>query len=138
VVGHPEMRRAMLDTPIGGKDHIFGPIEWGDVARRPPDVTFEHRLRIHVGGHVVEAISMDGPAHTVGDVIVWVPHARAVFVGDLIFNGGTPFLVMGSVSGSHRAIEMIRGLEPEVIVPGHGPLCDYKVLDQTEDYLRFL
>ena len=43
-----------------------------------------------------------------------------LFSGDLIFNGGTPFVVMGSVAGSLEALDLVMELEPEVIVPGHG------------------
>ena len=47
-----------------------------------------------------------GPAHTTNDVVAWIPERRVLFAGDLVFNGGTPFVVMGSVAGS-RAIERV-------------------------------
>jgi cyclase len=47
-------------------------------------------------------------------------------------------VVMGSIQGSLQAIERIRELAPEVIVPGHGPVCDVSVLDGLTRYFRFV
>ncbi len=44
------------------------------------------------------------PARTTNDIIVWMPERKILFTGDLVFNGGTPFVVMGSVTGTpHRS-----------------------------------
>ena len=61
-----------------------------------------------------------------------------LFAGDLVFNGGTPFVVMGSVSGSIAAVERLRALAPSIVVPGHGDVCGVDVIDQQLDYLRFV
>ena len=41
-------------------------------------------------------------AHTDNDSIVCIPERRVLFTGDLAFNGGTPFLLQGSVTGARR------------------------------------
>ena len=79
-----------------------------------------------------------GPAHTTNDTVVWLPDHRLLFSGDLIFNQGTPFVVMGSVAGSLEAIQRLRDLGAETIVPGHGPVCGPELFDPTEAYLRFV
>jgi cyclase len=63
-----------------------------------------------------------------------------LFCGDLIFNGGTPFLLMGSVSGAIEVLEhVVRPLGAQTIVPGHGPVfTDAGPIDATLDYLRFV
>ena len=40
-----------------------------------------------------------GPAHTTNDVIAWIPERKLLFSGDVIFNGGTPFALFGSIVG---------------------------------------
>ena len=46
-----------------------------------------------------------------------------LFAGDLLFNGGTPFLLMGSVLGAIDVLEdVVRPLGARTIVPGHGPV----------------
>ena len=79
-----------------------------------------------------------GPAHTTNDVVVWIPERRLLFTGDLVFNGGCPFVAMGSIAGSLVAIERLREFGAETIVPGHGPVCGPEVIDDIEAYLRFV
>jgi cyclase len=63
-----------------------------------------------------------------------------LFCGDLIFNGGTPFVLMGSVEGAVEVLErVIRPLTATTIVPGHGQVFhDAAPIDATLDYLRFV
>ncbi len=77
-------------------------------------------------------------AHTDNDSVVWVPERRVLFSGDLLFNGGTPFLLQGSVVGACRTIEDLRALGPETVVPGHGPVCGPDALDAATAYLDFV
>ncbi|MGW0981866.1 MBL fold metallo-hydrolase [Streptomyces xiamenensis] len=78
------------------------------------------------------------PAHTTDDSVLWIPERRLLFSGDLLFNGGTPFLLQGSISGALRALETLRALNPETIVPGQGPVCGPEVIDRVGAYLRFV
>lgn len=64
------------------------------------------------------------PAHTAGDLAVWLPDVRVLFVGDLLFHQVTPLVFMGSVGGARRALDWIAAFEPDHVVPGHGPLID--------------
>lgn len=77
-------------------------------------------------------------AHTDNDSVVWIPERRVLFSGELAFNGGTPFLLQGSVTGARRTIERLLELEPEIVVPGHGEVCGPEVLQQCADYLDFV
>ena len=77
-------------------------------------------------------------AHTDNDSIVWIPERRVLFTGDLAFNGGTPFLLQGSVTGARHTVERLRALEPEVVVPGHGEVCGVEVLEACAAYLDFV
>jgi cyclase len=94
-------------------------------------------MTVHVGGIEVQLIH-PGPAHTAGDSIVHLPDQGIVFTGDLIVNGGTPFMPNGSLRGTLRALDLLRSLDAEIVVPGHGPVTDPSVYDHTEDYLRFV
>jgi cyclase len=79
------------------------------------------------------------PAHTSNDSIVWLPERSVLFAGDLIFNGGTPFVLMGSVAGAIEALEQVlKPLAPAVIVPGHGEPCGPEAIDFVLGYLRFV
>jgi len=59
-------------------------------------------------------------AHTTNDVIAWLPEHRILFSGDLVFNGGTPFVLTGSVSGSIAALDRLEEFDAEMVPdPAH-------------------
>lgn len=138
IIGHHRCREGVLASNIGGVDAIFGPIDWGDLEPSPPTVTFDDRLDVHVDGLVVELHAAAGPAHTTGDVVAWLPEPSVLFAGDLVFNGGTPFVAMGSVAGSLAAVKRLRAFGATTIVPGHGGVCGPEVLDTVAGYLAFV
>ncbi|MEV6795898.1 MBL fold metallo-hydrolase [Streptomyces sp. NPDC051320] len=136
VIGHDACRSEVLAA--GRQLHLMWPqTDFGDVSITAPDLTYSERLTVHVGGTEVRLIH-PGVAHTIGDTIVHLPEQRIVFTGDLVFQGGTPFIAMGSLSGSLRALRMLRGLSTDTVVPGHGPVTDPSAFDATERYLRFV
>lgn len=116
---------------------LFPGVAWGDLEVRAPFVTFDDHLTVWVDDRRVDLLFM-GPAHTTNDIVAWMPEERVLFAGDLVFNGGTPFVVMGSVAGSLAALERLRDLQPSVIVPGHGPMCGPEAIDAQVDYLWFV
>ncbi|ARF54568.1 MBL fold metallo-hydrolase [Streptomyces gilvosporeus] len=136
IIGHAACRRELLAA--GRQLHAVWPeVEYGDIRLTPPTVTFTDELSVHVGGIEVRLLH-PGIAHTPGDTVVWLPEQRIVFTGDLVFHGGTPFVFMGSLSGSLRALELLRSLDAATVVPGHGPVTGPEVYDGIERYLRYV
>ncbi|MGI5448928.1 MBL fold metallo-hydrolase [Streptomyces sp. CA-243310] len=134
ILGHDNARAEQLAA--GHQLEMIWPAtDFGAVEIIPPDLTYNDRTTLHVGDIEVRVIH-PGVAHTTGDSLVWLPGQRVVFTGDLVFSGGTPFLAMGSLSGSLRAMELLRSLDAETVVPGHGPLTDPSAYEATERYLR--
>ncbi len=136
IIGHELCREEAMASGHAAAA-LFPGVDWGTIEIAPPFVTIQERLNLYVDDLKVE-LKHVGPAHTTNDVIAWIPQRKVLFTGDVIFNGGTPFAAMGSVAGWLEALEMLRALEPETIVPGHGPLCGPKAIDEVADYLRFL
>ena len=139
IIGHELCRQKMLETGVPNviPNPLFPGVEWGDLELTPPFVTFEEQLTIYTDDLKLELIFV-GPAHTTNDVIVWVPERKLLFSGDLIFNGGTPFVMMGSVAGSLQALEKLRKLAAETVVPGHGLVCGPEIIGDMVAYLRFV
>lgn len=115
----------------------FGDYDFDGITLTLPNQTFEGRLELQVGGVEVELIEV-GPAHTRGDVIVWVPAAGAVFTGDILFIDGTPIMWEGPVANWIDACDRIAALKPQVVVPGHGPLTDVAGALVVKDYLVYV
>jgi len=136
IIGHERCRDEVLSS--GHIAQAFFPgVDWGDLEVAPPFVTFDDHLTLWVDDRRVE-LHFVGPAHTTNDVVGWMPEERVLFAGDLVFNGGTPFVVMGSVSGSLAAIDRLSALDPVTIVPGHGAVCGAEALEPQAEYLRFV
>jgi cyclase len=136
IVGHAACAKEQVAA--GHQLHMIWPeVEYGEVPITPPTVTYEDRMDLQAGGTEVRLIH-PGPAHTVGDTIVWLPEHRIVFTGDLVFNGGTPFVPFGSLSGSLRALGLLRALDAEIVVPGHGKVCGPGAYDVVEHYLHYV
>ena len=116
---------------------VFGPFDFGSVAEKLPTKTFSDELRLNVGAKSVHLLEV-GPAHTRGDVLVHVPEDRTIFTGDILFIEGTPLMWAGPVANWIRACDRIIGLDPEVIVPGHGPITDVAGVAQVKAYLQYI
>ena len=136
VVGHERCREEVLASGTIS-EVVFPGVEWGEIQVRAPFVTFTDELTVWVDDLRVDLLFV-GPAHTTNDVVAWVPERRTLFAGDLVFNGGTPFVVMGSVAGALTALERLEGLGPQTVVPGHGPVCGGDVLASQRAYLRMV
>ena len=137
IVGHELCRQTIIDTGIHTLRPLFPNVIWGSLEIAPPFITFQDRLDLFVDDLKLELRYM-GPAHTTNDIIVWIPDRRTLFTGDLIFNGGTPFIAMGSITGSLTALDRLRQLDAQTIIPGHGPVCGPEIIDGIEAYLRFI
>jgi len=164
----PGPRRTVVDTHHHGDhvfgNHVFGPdatlvgheligpemtatglaltglwpdVEWGDVRVTVPTVTFADRLTLPAGDRTVELLHV-GPAHTTNDVVVWLEDCRVLFAGDVVLPGCTPFVLMGSVTGSLAAVERLARLDPLVVVGGHGPVGGPEVFEPTTAYLTWV
>jgi cyclase len=116
---------------------MFAPYDFTEVQPTGPTVTFDERIVLEVGGRAVELIIV-GPAHTPGDLIVWVPDVRVVFAADIGFIGVTPVMWAGPLVNWLAAIDTIRALDPDVVVPGHGPVCGLAELEALRRYWRWL
>jgi cyclase len=138
VIGHERCREQVLAFGHPSWAGVFTAIDFGRLDLEPPWVTFTDRLDVHVDDLLVELHYIGTPAHTTNDVVAWIPERRVLFAGDLAFNGGTPFVVMGSVSGSLAAIERLAAFEAETVVPGHGDVCGPDVFDGIRRYLEFV
>lgn len=116
---------------------FFGDFDFEGITLTLPTRTFEGRLDVEVGGRLVELIEV-GPAHTAGDTIAWVPDARTVFTGDILFSRGTPIVWAGPISNWIAACDLMLGLGVETVVPGHGPVTDASGIARAREYLVYV
>ena len=138
IIGHRRCREAILEAGLPHFEGVFEPVDWGNIQIEPPMVTFDDRIDVHCGDIRTELHYIGTPAHTTNDIVTWLPDRKVLYTGDLVFNGGTPFMVMGSVKGSLIALDRLSEFDADVIVPGHGPVCDLSVIDRLRAYDNFI
>jgi len=138
IVAQERCRDLVLETGILHVPGVWDDVDWGDLRVSPPIVTFEERLVVWSGDRRVELHHPGTAAHTTNDAVAWLPEQKVLFAGDLVFNGGTPFVMMGSLAGALDTVAWLRSFGAETIVPGHGDVCGPEVLDRIERYYRFV
>ncbi|HEX2912665.1 MAG TPA: MBL fold metallo-hydrolase [Chloroflexia bacterium] len=136
IIGHEKCREEAIQTGLSLKV-LFPTANYGDIKVRPPFVTFEDRINVYVGDLKLEVFHV-GPAHTTNDIVVWVPEKKVLFTGDIVFKNCTPFVMQGAIASYFGALDRLRALGAEVIVPGHGPVCGPEAFDEVEEYLHFV
>lgn len=115
-----------------GQDYDFDGIE-----PTLPATLFDERFVLDLEGLEVHMIHV-GPCHRVGDTIVHVPAEGVVFAGDVVFRQCTPMGWHGTSTKWLQALDLILWLDPEVIVPGHGPLCGIEGAMELKAYLEYV
>ena len=90
-------------------------------------VVFTGDVELRVGRHTFRLLFT--PGHTPGQVAVHVPEERLLFTGDTVFNECQTWLMTSDVDEWLDSLERLRGLDVDVVVPGHGPVTTRAALD---------
>jgi len=140
IVGHRNCRDEIVRDAPGLPERakgMFPSVDWGEIEVVAPNLTFDDTLTLYAGDLELQLIYVS-PAHTNTDAVVWIPERQVLIAGDIIFNQGTPFALMGSVAGWLTALDRLRELPIARVIPGHVPVTDASVLDDVGDYLQFV
>jgi cyclase len=100
-----------------------------------PTTLFDDRYVLDLGAAEAHLIYV-GPTHQVGDVIVHLPSEGVLFTGDVLFNQSTPMAWVGSYQKFFDTLDLIIGLDPVKIVPGHGPVCGVEAVRDEQAYFH--
>lgn len=106
----------------------------------PPTRTFEGRYDLTLGGTRIEVLHL-GPAHSPGDVSVWLPDMGLVIAGDMAFHERMlPIFEDTDTAGWLETWETeFEALKATYVIPGHGhPTNMAQVRRYTRDYLVHL
>jgi cyclase len=133
----PYPRRREVGVIAAYVSGMLKPFAFDEVRLVPPTRTFSGELQLDIGGREVRLIEV-GPAHTPGDLIVWVRDARIALAADILFIGVTPIMWAGPLAGWIAALERLLELGAERFVPGHGPVCGPDEVRRLIDYWRWL
>ena len=112
--------------------------DWDEVQVSPATVTYEEKMTIHLEDRVIELLH-PGPAHTMGDTLVYLPKEKVLFTGDVAFHYLTPHSRDGHLSNWIRVVSgILSHLDATTLMPGHGPVSGKEVVSKTLNYLRLV
>lgn len=104
-----------------------------------PDETFRERRVIELGGETIELLYL-GPAHSPGDIVVWLPERELVISGDMAFHERMlPVFEYTDTAAWIETWDRFADLNAKTVIPGHGSPTTMDVVTRyTRDYLVYL
>jgi glyoxylase-like metal-dependent hydrolase (beta-lactamase superfamily II) len=93
-----------------------------------PEITFNDRMTIELGGKTVELMTVEliypGLSHSDNLIAMYFPEERAVFTVDFISVKRLPYRNLGDAYFPDwmAAIKAVEALDFDILVPGHGPM----------------
>ncbi|MFT7685167.1 MAG: glyoxylase-like metal-dependent hydrolase (beta-lactamase superfamily II) [Candidatus Azotimanducaceae bacterium] len=104
-----------------------------------PDNEFDDFFNIQLGQIEIE-LRYFGPAHSPGDISVWLPESKVIIAGDIAFHQRLLAIFPDTdVKSWIESFENLANLEPLFIIPGHGSPTDINSIQETtQGYLQFL
>ena len=94
------------------------------IGLRQPDRVYDDTLSLMIGGEQIELFH--GRGETDDATFVWLPSRRILASGDFVIwmfpNAGNPRKVQRYAAEWAAALRHMERLQPEIIIPGHGPV----------------
>jgi cyclase len=129
-VSFPAIRRDMDQQ----NDDMLALLREASEARsRLPDLRYESRLTLHGDVRHAEIITWGG-GHTPSDTVLYLPHARILFSGDLIFHRSHASISTGDSFEWLRILGEMGKLSIDTLIPGHGVVTDHGAVAAQRAY----
>lgn len=129
---------ASLGIPIVGRGQIREFMAKANPQLVPPNIIINSETDFWLGDRHVRVERVEG--HTKGtDVVAYVPEARVLFAGDMVFNQRFPYTGDGSMKNWQGSLYRLLVSYPDAkVVPGHGNVGDVSILRAQLGYFNFL
>jgi cyclase len=82
-----------------------------------PDHKIDGDMVVELGG--IQAHVLLAPGHTTANLMVWIASEGVAYVGDTVVSGYRPN-VTGDRLAWLTALDRLKALDPQIVVPGHG------------------
>jgi cyclase len=127
IVAHEGARKGILEAQVDAYAQMIGMAAPGEGVPegfylRPPTVTFNDRMTLHVGGNTFHLMSL--PGHTPFQAMVYLEEEGVLFAGDNVVCKTMPFFHQAVPLEWLDTLKRLEDLDIQVVVPGHGEICD--------------
>jgi cyclase len=104
----------------------------------PPHIEYHDKMTLNLGGRTFELMYLKG-VHSESDNAIWLPKERVLFSASAFvvnqINILRPFVNIPDILAAGK---MMKALNPEFVVPGHGTPGTTKIFDDGEQYYGLL
>jgi len=104
----------------------------------PPHIEYRQKMTLNVRERTFELMYLKG-VHSEADTAVWLAKERVLFSASAVvvnqYNILRPFVTIPDILA---AAKMMKGLNPEVVIPGHGIPGTVKIFEDSEQYYALL
>jgi len=103
-----------------------------------PHIEYKNKMTLNLGERTFELIYLKN-VHSEADTAIWLPKERVLFAASAAnvrrLLNLRPSVVILDVLASYK---LMKSLNPEVVVTGHGPVTTTKVFDEYEAFYTLL
>ena len=103
-----------------------------------PQLEYGDKLTLRLGERTIEVLHLKN-VHSGADSAIWLPQERVLFaasaMGPRRLNNIRPFV---TIQDMLHAIRMMKALNPEIVVPGHGSPGPPSMFDDADRYYALL
>ena len=103
-----------------------------------PQIEYRQKMTLNLGERTFELLYLKG-VHSEADTAVWLPKERVLFSASAVvvnqYNILRPFVTIPDILA---AAKMMKGLNPEFVIPGHGTPGTVKIFEDSERYYALL
>jgi len=99
----------------------------------PPDLLFNDSLILTGKDFNIHIISY-GRGHTSSDIILWLPHANTLFMGDLLFVQRHAWMGHGNYLDWIKYLNKLENKSARWLVPAHGPVSGTDAITELRAY----
>jgi len=103
--------------------------ELGEVTLRLANIVFQDKLTLHLGDRVMRLIPL--PGHSPDGIGVYIEGEKILFAGDAVMP--LPYIFWGDREVLQTTLQMIKEMNLENIVQGHGEVLLKGEIDETID-----
>jgi len=103
-----------------------------------PQIEYRQKTTLNMGERTFELMYLKG-VHSEADTAIWLPKERVLFSASAaVVNQYNILRPIVTIPDILAALKMMKGLNPEFVIPGHGTPGTVKIFEDTERYYGLL
>ena len=103
-----------------------------------PQVEYRERLTLNLGERTIQLLNL-GNVHSEANTAIWLPRERVLFAASVaVPNRLSNIRPIVTIPDMLNGIRLMKSLNPEIVIPGHGLPGTTKIFDEAERYYELL